>query len=92
MSKPIPSSFSRFDFTDAERVSAAILTTMQKQHVHNLRVEIAETLLQIEDDVNEPMKHVKERAKLHGLLDAYAGLINLSESAEETFRQLNQGN
>jgi len=91
MSIEIPTSFYKFRFTEQESAAAAVLTSMQKQHIHNLRADVAEELLNIEDDVENPLKHVQERAKLQGQLDAYAGLINLSESAEEIFRTLNQG-
>lgn len=88
MSLEIPNSFSRFRMSDQEAVAAAVLTVMQKQHIHNLRVDCAETMLNIEDDVDQPLLHVKERARLRGLLDAYAALIALSEAAEQRLAQL----
>ena len=87
MAKTIPSSFNRYEFTPQEAVTASVFTYMQKQHIHNLRTEIAESLLMMDDDIENPLKHVKERARLQGMLDAYAGLINLSESAETVLNQ-----
>lgn len=88
MSTEIPSSFSRFKMTDEEALTSSVFTVFQKHHIHNLRVEIAEAMLNIEDDIEQPLKHVKERARLQGQLDAYAGLINISESAETLLKQL----
>lgn len=83
------SSFSKFQMSDAEKVSASVLTLMQKQHIHNLRVDVAETILNLEEDIDAPLKHLKDRAKLQGMLDAYAGLINISLISENTLAQLN---
>ena len=82
MSLEIPHSFHKFRLSDREIVASSILTVMQKQYIHNLRTDIAETLLNVEDDLDQPLQHVKERARLRGFLDAYAGLINVSDEAE----------
>jgi len=88
MTMLIESSFSRFKMTDAEAIAAAAFTVMQKQHIHNLRVDVAEQLINMEDDVENPLKNFQFRARLQGMLDAYAGLINHSLTAEQALAQV----
>lgn len=92
MAMEIPSSFHKFKMGDQEAVAASVLTSMQQQHIHNLRADVAETILTLEDDVDSPLKSLKERARLQGQLDAYAGLINLSDAANTILSALNSGN
>lgn len=89
MTLEIPHSFYRFKQTDKELAASQILTVMQKQHIHNQRVDVAETLIHMDDDVQNPLEHIKERARLRGMLDAYASLISFSELAETYFDQQN---
>ena len=91
MGIPTESSFSKFKMTDSEAMAASIFTVMQEQHIHNMRVDVAETWINLEDDVEHPLKTVQERARFQGMLDAYAGLINVSIAAKSAAEQLNSG-
>lgn len=78
-----PNSFSSYHLTEDDAQEGSILTTLQKQVIHNLLVARAEQKLSLELDANNLNAYLQQEASLAGEITAYQTLIANSEFAAE---------
>jgi len=78
-----PNSFSSYFLTEADALEGAILTTLQKQVIHNLLVARAEEKLALEINPANFDEYLQREASLAGEIAAYATIIANSELAVE---------
>lgn len=78
-----PNSFSSYHLTEDDSLEGSILTTLQKQVIHNLLVVRAEQKLNLQLDAANPSSFIQEEACLAGEIAAYRTLIDNSEAAVE---------
>lgn len=78
-----PNSFSSYFLTEEDSLEGSILTTLQKQVIHNLLVARAEQKLALELDPNDVSSYLQQEASLAGEITAYQTLIANSEISNE---------
>ena len=79
-----PNSFSSYHLSEDDALEGSILTTLQKQVIHNLLVARAEEKLSLEFTPDDVATYTQREASLAGEIAAYRALIANSEFAEET--------
>jgi hypothetical protein len=80
--KLIPTSLTRYSLDPAEEVTAATLTTLQKAALQNLIASVAETILNLTYDPQNPQKFIQNDAFNKGQKAAYQFLLDSSDAAE----------
>lgn len=78
-----PNSFSSFFLTEDDSLEGSILTTLQKQVIHNLLVARAEEKLALRFNPAKPEEFIQQEASLAGEIAAYQTLIANSELSVE---------
>lgn len=84
MSTETKNTFSSYELQDKEQLQGLLLTSLQRQVIHNMRTGIAEEKLVLTYDPKEPQTFVQQEAYLRGQLDAFTYLLDSAISAEET--------
>lgn len=81
--KTIQTSFTRFELTQEEVKTGAVLNTVQLAVLQNYRADVAEQKLNLSVDTADVNKFIQEEAFLKGQLLAIQYLIDTSEAAEK---------
>ncbi len=79
-----PNSFSSYHLSEDDALEGSILTTLQKQVIHNLLVLRAEEKLNLEFTPDDITAYTQREASLAGEIAAYRTLIANSEFSEES--------
>ena len=85
MSTMIPNTFSSYSFTPEEEIQARLLSTLQKQNIQNQISMVATNVLNLEYDVQNPLKFAQDEAFLKGQIQVLTYLLDSSDSAESMF-------
>lgn len=81
--KTIQTSFTRFELTQEEVKTGAVLNTVQLAVLQNYRADLAEQVLNLRVDPEKIGSFIQEEAHLKGQLAAIQYLIDTSEAAEK---------
>ena len=83
MSTIAVNTFTSFEMNESEKRSSVILTTLQRQSIHNLIAHSAEQQLALEFDGNNPIKFAQDQAFLVGQIKILQYILELSDEAEQ---------
>lgn len=86
----IMSSFQTVDLSDQDTLQGQCLNELQKAVIQNTVVTIAEQILALEFDPNNPQKFVQDDAHLKGQMAALKYILETAEIAEKETRALIQ--
>ena len=92
MPQPKISQFSTYSFTEEELLQASILSPIQIQLIQSDMAQIAENILALEFDPENPQKFVQNDAHLKGQLAAYRYLLLRSEESVIQLKLRNSSN
>ena len=84
MAKLQENSFSTYLLDDEEVRQGTMLTITQRQHIQNSLATVAETILGLKYDSNEPEKYREELIYNQGALSAYQHIIDSSDCLQAT--------
>lgn len=84
------SSLQKFNLSDKETLSSQVLTTLQKQGIQNEIANIAEQLLNLVYNPQNPMEFVQNDAFLKGQKAFAQSLLDKSNATEELLNELAQ--
>jgi len=87
MSKIIPGTFTRYELTELETLSGSVLNEMQLQRLQNNLADIADQILALEFDPNNPKDFMQQDSFLKGQMSFIRYQI---EASKESFAQLMQ--
>jgi hypothetical protein len=87
MSKIIPGTFTRYELTDLETLNGSILNEMQLQRLQNHLADVADQILALEFDPENPKKFLQDDSFLKGQMSFIRFLV---DSSAESFAQLMQ--
>lgn len=90
MATPALNSFLSFNFSEREKLEAAVLTPLQKMWIQTLRAQAAESLINLEFDTQNPLSRLAQDAELKGQLKILTHIIEMSEASEQELLLLAQ--
>ena len=90
MPTPALNPFLSFNFTEREKLDAAVLNPMQKMWIQTLRSEAPENLINLEFDTNNPLSRLAQDAELKGQLKILTHILEIAEASERELMQLAQ--
>ena len=83
MATIIPSRFTLYDLSAQKAEEGILLSTAQKNVIHNHRANAAENKLSLEVDHSDVIKFVQDEAFLNGQITAFSLLLESSEALEQ---------
>lgn len=82
MARLIPGTFSSYEFSDSELLSASILSIPQKQLLQNELAQIADNRLNLDFDPTNPAKFTQHEAYLKGQMSIIRVMLLRSDESE----------
>ena len=83
--KPIPSMFTKYEFTSAELMDASKLTLMQEAKLQTQLATLVEEKLLLTYDTNNSLTYVQREAELQGQIRILQSLLNESQAAKQGY-------
>lgn len=92
MPKIIPTTFTSYEFSAEELISAQILSEIQTQYYQTLRAQIAQQLLNLDSSSVADLPDFEiQRSYLKGQMDIYTHLLDVSAATEVEVSDSHQG-